>query len=217
MQIMTRETETDPDTGKTNDFIQNRQMNISEMTIQNFNLGLPIPLMIFSKPLSEIMKFNFNPDKINFIYLYAAYQKHIIPDLKTKGFLMFNINSQFMLPKDVKLAINYFVLPAKGNYYYYEAVKPVGNNVDITISKKFMKDRLNVSLFANDIFNGQQMAFRSVFRQPYPVLSNKMDSRNFGFSVNYKIPTKNKLAKEAPNMLNQDKKEDNGGIMNSGQ
>ena len=80
-----------------------------------------------------------------------------------------------------------------------------------------MKDRLNVSLFANDIFNGQQMAFRSFFRQPYPVLSNKMDSRNFGFSVNYKIPTKNKLAKEAPNMLNQDKKEDNGGIMNSGQ
>ncbi len=217
MQIMTRETEIDPNTGKTNDFILNKQMNISEMTIQNFNLGLPIPLMIFSKPLSEIMKFNFNPDKINFIYLYAAYQKHIIPDLKTKGFWMFNINSQFMLPKDVKLAINYFVLPPKGNYYYYEAVKPVGNNVDITLSKKFMKDRLNVSVFANDIFNGQQMAFRSVFKQPYPVLSNKMDSRNFGFSVNYKIPTKNKLAKEAPNMLNQDKKEDNGGILNSGQ
>ena len=34
MQIMTRETETDPRTGKTNDFILNRQMNISEMTIQ---------------------------------------------------------------------------------------------------------------------------------------------------------------------------------------
>ena len=37
MQIMTRETETDADTGKTNDYILNRQMNISEMTIQNFN------------------------------------------------------------------------------------------------------------------------------------------------------------------------------------
>ena len=47
-------------------------------------------------------------------------------------------------------------------------------------------------------------------------MMNKMDSRNFGISVNYKIPTKNKLAKEAPNMLNQEKKEDNGGIMNQG-
>ena len=217
MQIMTRETTSDPATGKANDYIVNRQMNISEMKISNFNIGLPIPMMIFSKPLSEIMKFNFNPDKINFIYLYAAYQKHTIPNFDTKGFWIFNINSQFILPKEVKLAINYFVLPPKGNYYYYEAVKPIGNNIDITLSKKFMKDRLNVSVFANDVFNGQKMAFRSVYQTPYIVLSNKMDSRNFGFSVNYKIPTKNKLAKEAPNMLNQEKKEDNGGILNSGQ
>lgn len=216
MMVMTRETSTDPNTGKTNDFISGKQINISEMRIQNFNVGLPIPLMIFSKPMSEIMKFNFNPDKINFIYLYAAYQKHIISDLDTKGFWMFNINSQFILPQQVKLAINYFVIPPSGNYYYFEAVKPIGNSVDVTLSKKFIKDRLNVSVFANDIFNGQQMSFRSIYKQPHFVMMNKMDSRNFGISVNYKIPTKNKLAKEAPNMLNQEKKEDNGGIMNQG-
>lgn len=217
MQVMSRETITNPDNGLSNDVIVNQQMNISEMKIHNFNVGLPIPLMIFSKPFSEIMKFNFNPDKINFIYLYAGYQKHIIPNLNTKGFWMFNINSQFMLPKDIKLAINYFVLPPKGNYYYYEAVNPIGNNIDVTLSKKFIKDRLSVSVFANDILNGQKMAFRSIYKQPYMVMSNKNDSRNFGISVNYKIPTKNKLAKEAPNMLNQEKKEDNGGIMNQGQ
>jgi hypothetical protein len=33
-----------------------------------------------------------------------------------------------------------------------------------------------------------------------------MDTRKFGFSLNYKIPTKNKLAKENPNLLNKDKK-----------
>jgi hypothetical protein len=37
-----------------------------------------------------------------------------------------------------------------------------------------------------------------------------MDTRKFGFSLNYKIPTKNKLAKETPNLLNTDKKEDAG-------
>lgn len=78
-----------------------------------------------------------------------------------------------------------------------------------------MKDRLSVSVFANDIFNGQQMAFRSV-ETPNVRLSNKNDSRSFGFSVNYKIPTKNKLAKEAPNMLNQEKKDDSGGILPQG-
>ena len=188
-------------------------MNISEMRIHNFNVGLPIPFMLFTKPFSEIMKFNFNPDKINFMYLYAAYQKHELPDLNTKGFWMFNIMSQVILPKDIKLTANYFLIPQGSNYYYFETVKPIGNSIDITLSKKFMNDRLNVSVFANDILNGQQMAFRSVVRQPYPVLANKYDSRSFGISVNYKIPTKNKLAKEAPNLLNQEKKEENGGIL----
>ena len=213
MQLVTREKVTDPATGLENEYIRNRQENISEVTVHNFNVGLPIPLMIFSTPLKEIMNFNFNPDKINFIYVYAAYQKHVLPDIDTKGFLMLNLNSQFILPKDIKLAINYFVIPRNANYYYFQTVNPVGNNLDVTLSKKFMKDRLSVSVFANDILNGQQMSFRSLAAQPNVVLMNKFDSRNFGFSVNYKIPTRNKLAKEAPNMLNQEKKED-GGMMN---
>ncbi|MBS1571056.1 MAG: hypothetical protein JST62_01470, partial [Bacteroidetes bacterium] len=46
------------------------------------------------------------------------------------------------------------------------------------------------------------------------VVANNWDSRQFGFSINYKIPTKNKLAKVEQNNLNNDNsKEDNGGIM----
>ena len=216
MQIVTRETAVDANTGLTNDYISNRQQNISEMKIHNFNIGLPIPFMIFSKPLKEIMKFNFNPDKINFLYVYAAFQKHELPDMKTKGYMMLNLNAQIILPKDVIFNANYFVIPPRGNYYYFQAVNPIGNNLDLTLSKKFMKDRLKVSVFANDVFNGQKFSFRSVKETPYVIMSNKTDSRSFGISVNYKIPTKNKLAKEAPNMLNQEKKED-GGLMNQGQ
>ena len=216
MQIVTRETAVDANTGLTNDYISNRQQNISEMKIHNFNIGLPIPFMIFSKPLKEIMKFNFNPDKINFLYVYAAFQKHELPDMKTKGYMMLNLNAQIILPKDVIFNANYFVIPPRGNYYYFQAVNPSGNNLDLTLSKKFMKDRLKVSVFANDVFNGQKFSFRSVKETPYVIMSNKTDSRSFGISVNYKIPTKNKLAKEAPNMLNQEKKED-GGLLNQGQ
>lgn len=197
------------------DIITNKQMNIPEMNIRNFNVGLPIPFMIFTKPLSEIMKFNFNPDKINFLYIYAANQKHVIPNLDTKSFWMFNLMSQLILPKDIKLTANYFYIQPNASYFYFVSEKPIGNSVDLTLSKKFMKDRLSVSVFANDIFNGQQMAFRSV-ETPNVRLSNKNDSRSFGFSLNYKIPTKNKLAKEAPNMLNQEKKDDSGGILPQG-
>lgn len=192
---------------RSGDVITNSQVNIPEMQVHNFNIGVPIPLMIFTKPLSEIMEFNFNPDKINFVYLYTSYQKQVIPNLDTKGYFMLSANAQIILPKEATLNVNYFYLAPKGNFYYFQVVKPIGNNIDITLSKKFMNDRLSVSIFANDILNGNITNVRSVAAAPYVNLINKNDSRSFGFSINYKLPTKNKLAKEDPNLLNKTKSE----------
>ncbi len=198
--------------------IFNEQVNISNMKIHNFNVGLPVPFMIFSKPLSEIMKFDFNPDKINFMYLYAGYQKHDIDNLKNNGFWIFNLMTQILLPKDIKLTANYSYLTPRAGYFYFTAEKPFNNSVDITLTKKFLDNRLTVSIFGNDILNGQVMQIRtnnpsggeSLF------IRTKYDSRNFGLSVNYKIPTKNKLAKEDTNILNS-KKEEIGGVIQPGQ
>lgn len=44
--------------------------------------------------------------------------------------------------------------------------------------------------------------------------NSKNDTRRVGFSLNYKIPTKNKLAKEDGNFLNDNKKEEGGIIGN---
>lgn len=192
----------------------NEQVNISNMRIHNFNVGLPVPFMIFSKPMSEIMKFNFNPDKINFMYIYAGYQKHEIDNLNNRGFWIFNVMTQLILPKQIKLTANYSYLTPKAGYFYFTAEKPFSNTVDITLTKKFLDNRLTVSVFANDIFNGQVMQVRSNPPNGESVyLRSKYDTRNFGISINYKIPTKNKLAKEDPNILNNTKKEDNGGVM----
>lgn len=196
----------------------NQQMNISNMKIHNFNVGLPVPFQIFTKSIGEIMKSNFNPDKMNFMYIYAGYQKHEIDNLNNKGFWIFNVMTQLLLPKDIKLTANYSYLTPKAGYFYFTAEKPFNNNLDITLTKKFMNNRLTVSVFANDIFNGQIMQVRSNPPSGESVmLRTKYDSRNFGISINYKIPTKNKLAKEDPNILNQTKKEDNGGVMQQGQ
>ncbi|CAH0125091.1 outer membrane beta-barrel family protein [Chryseobacterium sp. Bi04] len=197
--------------------LYNEQINISTMKIHNFNVGLPIPFMIFSKPMSEIMKFNFNPDKINFMYLYAGYQKHDIDNLNNKGFWIFNVMTQIILPKEINMNVNYSYLTPKGGYFYFTADKPFNNSLNITLTKKFLDKRLTVSIFANDIFNSQVMqAYSSPPEGERVMIRSKYDSRNFGFSINYKIPTRNKLAKEDPNILNQTKKEDTG-VMQQGQ
>ncbi|MFW2134767.1 TonB-dependent receptor domain-containing protein [Chryseobacterium sp. TY4] len=194
--------------------ITQTNVNINSLTQHSFNVGLPIPFMIFSKPLSEVMKFNFNPDKINFLYLYAGYQFQDIKEVvDKKGMWFFNLSGQFILPYGMKFTPN-FSYSTNGNYYFFQSTQRIMNRLDLTLSKKFNKDRLTVSLFANDVFNGSRMNFKTVNTATPIYLSNRWDSRTFGFSLNYKIPTKNKLAKEDPNMLKNDTpKDDNGGIM----
>jgi hypothetical protein len=192
--------------------VQNTNLNLSDIKIHNFNFALPLPYMLFTKGLAETMKFDFNPDKINFLYIYTGYQYHEISDLKTKGFWTFNFMSQILLPKDIKFITEFGYISSGGNYFYFVADKPFNNFIDLTFSKKFLKDQLTVSIFADDIFNMNRNVFSAV-NEPLQNY-NKYDTRKFGFSINYKIPTKNKLAKEDPNLLNNDKKEEGNVITN---
>lgn len=193
------------------DLVINTNENLPEIKIHNFSAGLPIPYMLFTKGLAETMKMNVNPDTMNFLYVYAGYQYHDIPNVDTKGFWMFNFMSQLVLPKKIKFVANYNYIIPKGNYFYFIAVKPFRNSLDFSFSKKFLKDQLTLSIYADDILNINENAFNS-YQTPL-LISNKTDTRKFGFSLNYKIPTKNKLAKETPSLLNNEKKEE-GGLVN---
>ena len=76
----------------------------------------------------------------------------------------------------------------------------------MTFSKKFLKEQLSVSVSFDDVLNINKQGVAAVGT---PVnITNKYDTRRFGFTISYKIPTKNKLAKEDPNLLNKDKKEE---------
>ena len=123
--------------------------------------------------------------------------------------------AQIILPKDIKFTANYRHI-TKGNYFYFEAIKPFNQSFDINLTKKFMNDRLTVSLYADDIFNQNKNYFNSVPPNDLsPVLlSSKNDTRKFGISFNYKIPTKNKLAKVNPNLIkNNNTSDSSGGII----
>ena len=191
------------------DVIKNEQVNIPNMRIHNFNIGMPIPFMIFTTPLSEIMKVSFNPDKINFLYVYAGYVKHEIKEIDPKGMFILNLMAQIMLPAEIKMTANYNVLSKKAGFYYFESERPFNERFDLTFTKKFLNEKLTLSIYGNDLLNTQVTQLKSKPLVGNSVfLYNKTDTRNFGFSVNYKIPTKNKLAKEDANILNKDKKDE---------
>ena len=191
--------------------VESSNFNVSEVKIHNFNFALPLPYMLFTKGLKETMKFDFNPDKINFLYLYTGYQLHQIPNLETKGFWNFNLMSQIVLPKGIKFITEFGTITSGGNYFYYVADKPFNNYVDVTFSKKFLKDQLTLTIFGDDIFNMNRSYFRPVNE---PLLSySKNDTRKFGFTLNYKLPTKNKAAKLDQNILKEEKKEEGGTVI----
>lgn len=195
----------------TNNRVVNTNENIPEVKIHNFNVGMPIPYMLFTKGLAETMKMNVNPDTMNFLYVYAGYQYHQIPKVETNGFWMFNFMSQIVLPKKVKFVANYTYFIPRGNIFYFVAVEPLRNSLDLTFSRKFLKDQLTVTLFVDDILDTNRNAFNA-FETPL-LIRSKQDTQRFGFSLNYKIPTKNKLAKENPSLLNNEKKEE-GSLIN---
>lgn len=180
--------------------------NIPQLTIHNFNFGLPIPYMLFTKGLTETLKFDFNPDEINFLYLYVGHQKHILPDVTGKGLWFFNAMSQTVLPSKIKFTATYNTSTTGGTYFYYQNRVPFSQQFDVTFAKKFLDNNLSVSLYCNDVFNTSEQGFNALGTNL--VYESKNDSRRVGITLNYKIPTKNKLAKEESNILNNDKKED---------
>lgn len=193
----------------------NTSINVSELKVHNFNLGMPIPYMLFTKGINETVKTmssgGVNPDKINFLYVYVGRQKHEIPDVNSDPYWIFNLMSQVVLPKEIKWVTNYNYVTARGNFYYFLTQKPYGESLDTSFSKKFLSDQLTVSVNFDDILNSSRSVFQSYDTSIFA--SNKNDTRRFGFTVNYKIPTKNKLAKEDPNLLNKEKKEENGSVI----
>jgi Outer membrane protein beta-barrel family len=187
-------------------------LNVDEIKIHNVRISLPLPYMLFTKGLTETLKMDFNPDKINFLYAYAGYQKYQIPGLVTKGFWSFNLMSQILLPKEIKFVTNYNYNTTGGNYNYFIGTKPFNHSLDMSFSKKFLSNQLSLSLNFDDILNLNKQGFQAVETPVF--IENKYDTRRFGFTLNYKIPTKNKLAKENPNLLNKEKKEDSNVITN---
>ena len=175
--------------------------NVSKVYVHNFNFGLPIPFMLFTKGLQKTLEFDFNPDKINFIYLYADYQRFDIEHLKTKGFWTMNAMMQIILPYEINFTTNFNTSSRNGNYYYYQMNKPFNKQLDISFSKKFLKNDLSASIYLYDIFNNNNRNLSAIGTDVNYFFNS--DSRRIGMSLIYKIPLNNKSNKMEENLLKE--------------
>lgn len=188
--------------------------NLDRMKTHNFNVGFPVPFAIFNTPFKDIMKMDMNPDKVSFLFLYGSYQfQEIDKIINPKGYWTYNVTGQFILPYKTKFIANYTYL-TKGNEYFFYPNKSFYNTLNLSLSRKFNKERMTLTLYANDVFNTVETNLRSINDTPNVFIRNKNDTRNFGLSFTYKIPTKNKLAKVEQNALSGEtsSKDDNGNL-----
>ncbi len=190
-----------------NNGVQRSYTNISECTVQNFNIGVPLPYMVFTQGIKKTLEFDFNPDEINFLYAYFGYEKQSLPDIETKGVWFIYLMSQIILPGKVNFTATYNTSTINGNYYYIRNRKPFDNNVELNFSRKFDENRLSVAVFVNDVLNTNQKAYAAA--ETSIEMDRRYDSRRFGININYKIPTRRKANKNPENILLNPSK-DNG-------
>jgi hypothetical protein len=88
-------------------------INSNVQKIHSFSVGMPIPYMLFTKD-ERNDKMNVNPDTMNFIYVYAGYQYHQIPNVDTNGFWMISI---FVTSERDKIYSQLQLHYSKGNYF----------------------------------------------------------------------------------------------------
>ena len=164
-----------------------KYQNVPNLTVHTFTAGLPLPLMVFTKGFDELMKFNFDINKLDILYFYTDYQKFKSAQIgDRKGIWSFFVSGQFILPKDINFQVIYKIT-STGNYKYFLIDRPMQNSLNFNISRKFLDNRLSISIYGNDILNTNETFVRTIPLSDGITTLQKVDSRNFGISLNYKI------------------------------
>jgi hypothetical protein len=159
--------------------------NISKITVQQFNFGLPVPFMIFYKKITDILEMDINPDNINYFYFDVGYYYNKLPEVNSVGYWNFNLMTKINFTKTGTINLSYNTSTTGGNYFYYDIDYPLNNQLDITINKQFFEDKLSLNLTFLDVFNTNKLAINAV--DTNIEYENKVDTRRLILSINYKI------------------------------
>ncbi len=154
--------------------------------IRNYNVyaAFPVPFGLITKG-KDFFKQPMDIDKMSFLYFYIAYNNQLIKDYVYPAgspgpFWIFVVNSQIVLPLQLKLNLQYFYL-TKGTYQIYHVDAPIQYwMVDLT--RKFMKNNLELTVEASEDVK-QQLSFNTPNLKTN--FSNLNDGLTFWFKLSY--------------------------------
>ena len=154
--------------------------------IRNYNLyaAFPVPFDLITKG-KAFFKQTMDIDKMSFLYFYIAYNRQLIkdyvyPDGGATPFWIYAVNSQIVLPLQLKLNLQYFYL-TKGTYQIYHVDNPIQYWM-VGLTRKFMKNNLELSVEASKDIK-QQISFNTPNLKTN--FSNLNDGLVFWFKLSY--------------------------------
>lgn len=168
-----------------NGAVNNYMMNVPELMHYNFNIGIPVPFMLFTKGLKQTLQFNFNPDELNFLYAQAGNSRFNVEGITSKSIWNLHLTTQLVLPLKVKLMAQYYSSSKGGNQYYYMIQQPMNNQFDLNLSRRFWNNNLSASIYVYDLFNTNRNALQDIGTGVS--YYSKYDTRRFGLSLSYKF------------------------------
>ena len=156
--------------------------------IRNYNIytAFPIPFGLITKG-KDFFKQPMNMDKMSYLYFYIAYNRQLIKDYPYSAgnpnpFWVFVVNSQIVLPLDLKLNLQYFFL-TKGTYQIYQVEQPIRYWL-VDLTRKFLKDKLEFTVEATEDVK-QQISFNTPNLKTN--FSNLNDGLTFWFKLTYRF------------------------------
>jgi len=154
----------------------------------NFSLAFPVPFDLITRG-KEFFKQPMDINKMSFLYFYIAYNRQIIKDYvysngSSNPFWVFVVNSQIVLPLQLRLNMQYFYL-TKGTYQIYQVEHPIQYWL-VDLSRKFLKDNLELTVEATEDVK-QHISFNTPNLKTN--FSNKNDGLIFWFKLTYRFGT----------------------------
>jgi hypothetical protein len=117
-------------------------------------------------------------------------------------FFMFQSNHTILLPKDIRMELNFLYRgPAASGLYHMASM----NRLDIAFKKSFFKKKFEVSVNANDIFKGYRFLWTTDINGNINEFDQYFRFRSLGLSLRYnfskgqKVDTKRRTAVEELN------------------
>lgn len=194
---------------------------VSNQTFQQFDkvktmslfASFPVPLDYFFKGKEEFQNRMNNMDKMNYIFLNVNYIKTMTEgytfSYENKPIWNFSAQAQFILPRNIKNSMSYFILP-KGTWEIYQITKPI-QQFDISFNKDFLNKKLKIGLHCFDVFNSNEVNALVSSTNLETKFYQKQDTRTFRISLTYNFGDLS-LKKENTN-INIEKTNSGGGFL----